>query len=90
MMAIRGSVSDPNRFDDSADGQMLLAIERELLIARVTRRSANGKVTLVLRIFSVLLLLGLLAAGLGAMWYLQSLASQREPVTSDVAPTVHR
>ena len=62
----------------SADAtQMLLALELELAGKRAMRLSRGGGGRLGLRILSVVLLLGLFAAALGGMWYLQSVALQR-------------
>ena len=58
---------------------LLAAVELELFASRAKRRSANGA-RMVLRVIGLLLLLGLLAAGLGAMWYLQTAALQQRPV----------
>jgi hypothetical protein len=53
--------------------QILCDVDLELSALRAQRRSGNGSRTL-LRAVGLLLLLGLFAAGLGAMVYLQTLA----------------
>ena len=68
------------RVQPADNAQVLNAVELELLAKRAQRTSASGTATLLLRVFSFLLLFGLLAAGLGAMWYLQSVAVQQHPV----------
>ncbi len=78
-MAITVPGSKAKLAGESDPAQILEAVERELLARRLQRRSPSGAPVLVLRIFCVLLLLGLFAAGLGAMWYLQSVAAQHAP-----------
>ena len=64
----------------ASEAQILTAIELELATQRARRRPGSGTATVLLRWFSVILLLGLLAAGLGAMWYLQTVAAEHPPV----------
>jgi hypothetical protein len=74
------------RSDPGGREHILAAVEMELSAGRAKRHSANGA-RMVLRVFGLLLLLGLLAAGLGAMWYLQTTALQQRPVRHGAAVT---
>jgi hypothetical protein len=67
-----------NRIHPGGSEQILSAVELELAAQRALRPAGHGARTL-LRVFGLVLLLGLLAAGLGAMWYLQALAQQLGP-----------
>jgi hypothetical protein len=69
---------ESNRIQPDGSEQILAAVELELCAARDRRRSGYGA-RMWIRAFGLLLLLGLLAAGLGAMWYLQTVALQQRP-----------
>ena len=85
-MATANPGGELNRTLPDHNGQILSAVALELAASRAKRDAGQGARTLR-RVFGLLLLLGLLAAGLGAMWYLQMVAEQQRPAHHSPAIT---
>ena len=87
MMAIPTPGGELKRIEPASSEQILSAVELELCARRAQRKSSRGTRT-VLRVFGLLLLLGLLAAGLGALYYLQTMTLQPRPRPQPERPGV--